>query len=298
MCYAVLSVQLILCIIVYINIPFHARKCQFVLSAHAPAGVHASWSAPISSTFSTIYNACSALSLWQLVDRILGTLYMWTIRWDFIDFILFLLNILSNYSQRELSWISISLHVTDVAGLNWEKPLANTSRHNQDGYDTDTVLASFLSSVAAAGPFTQSLPCDQGSPTPTRVPSGPCTQSLPCGQVSPAFTRDPRLAERRSTSPVLPEHGRESKKVKRTESKTKRKRDKNARAKSQTYASVPNVHDPSSTPMSVVNDDGVYFLLDRSLCEMLASGDERSREDADSSDDNIDHPQRLIEVEL
>ena len=31
---------------------------------------------------------------------------------------------------------------------------------------------------------------------------------------------------------------------------------------------------------------------------MLASGDERSREDADSSDDNIDHQQRLIEIEL
>ena len=39
----------------------------------------------------------------------------------------------------DLSWISTSLRVTDVGGLIWEKPLANTSRHNQDGYDTDTI---------------------------------------------------------------------------------------------------------------------------------------------------------------
>ena len=78
-----------------------------------------------------------------------------------------------------------------------------------------------------------------------------------------------------------------------------RKRDKNARAKSRISTSVRNVHDPTSTPMSsdnaisgVVNDDGVSFLSDRS--EMLASGDERSHEDADSSGDNIDHQQRLI----
>ena len=204
---------------------------------------------------------------------------------------------------RELSWISISLRVTDVGGLKWEN-LWLIPPDTIKMVMTQTRLASFLSPVAAAGPCTQSLPCGQGSPAPTRVPSGPCTQSLPCGQVSPASTRDPRSAERRSTSPVLPEHGRKSKKVKRAESKAKRKRDKNARAKSRISTSVRNLHDSTSTPMSsdnaisgVVNDDGVSFLSDRSLREMLASADERSREDADSSGDNIDHQQRLIEVE-
>ena len=79
--------------------PVSFSNTRSLTVAHAPAEVHACWSAPILSTFSTIYNACSALSLWELLDFIPWTLYMWTIWWDFIDFILIWLNILSNFYQ-------------------------------------------------------------------------------------------------------------------------------------------------------------------------------------------------------
>ena len=168
---------------------------------------------------------------------------------------------------------------------------------------TQTRLASFLSPVAASSSYNQSLPCGQSTP----VPTGPCTQSLPCGQVSPASTRDSRSAERRSSSPVLPQRGKhKSKKVKRAENKSQRKRDKNARAKSPQPTSLSDVINSDITPVcsdnvisNDVNDDGMsLLLLDRSLREMLASSNKRSREDADNSDVNSSDPQqRLIEVE-
>ena len=156
---------------------------------------------------------------------------------------------------------------------------------------TQTRLASFLS--------------------PVRAEPGPCTQSLPCGQLNPAPTNEPQSAEQRpiSPAPVLPKRtGHKSKKVIRAIKKSQRKRDKNNRAKSQVprCKSDNDVNKSTSTPissnratasvMSDDSDDGLS-LLDRSLRDMLVSGDEGSPEDPDSSDATTDHQQRVIEVE-
>ena len=156
---------------------------------------------------------------------------------------------------------------------------------------TQTRLASFLS--------------------PVRAEPGPCTQSLPCGQLNPAPTNEPQSAEQRpiSPAPVLPKRtGHKSKKVIRAIKRSQRKRDKNNRAKSQVprCKSDNDVNKSTSTPissnratasvMSDDSDDGLS-LLDRSLRDMLASGDEGSPEDPDSSDATTDHQQRVIEVE-
>ena len=51
-----------------------------------------------------------------------------------------------------------------------------------------------------------------------------------------------------------------------------------------------------ASDMSDDRDNGLS-LLDRSLRDMLASGDEGSPEDPDSSDATTDHQQHVIEVE-
>ena len=91
---------------------------------------------------------------------------------------------------------------------------------------------------------------------------------------------------------------RKFKKIKWAEKKAKRKHSKNlSRAKS---GSTDNVVDisastPNNSNRGTVMNDNEISLLDRSLREMLASGDESSHDD--NTDDTNNHDQQIIKIE-
>ena len=146
-----------------------------------------------------------------------------------------------------------------------------------------------------------SQPRVTGFLSPVGVSPGPASQSLPCGQRNPAPTNDPPPANVNGsgvTSPALPARvQRKSKKIKRAEKKAKRKRSKNlGRAKSGSTDIVTDISasTPTNSSRSTVNDNEIS-LLDRSLRDMLASGDESSH--GDNTNDTSNHEQYIIKIE-